>query len=211
MEPAFWLEKWEKGDIGFHQEDFHPFLKEFGSEFFKPFSSVFVPLCGKSLDMIYFLQQGKQVIGVELAELACEQFFSENQIPFEKKELLPFQCYAGESIVILQGDFFQLEKTHFEVLGFFPQAIYDRAALVALPPSMRKAYVTHLKALLPESATFLISFDFPSDEGPPFSVPQSEIQQLWGMSYHVQLVASKDRSEFKPHCNERLYFIHAIG
>ena len=50
--------------------------------------SVFVPLCGKSLDMVWLLEQGFSVTGCEISELAVQQFFTENSIPYEKRKLL---------------------------------------------------------------------------------------------------------------------------
>ena len=139
MEKSFWLKKWEENQIGFHNNEFHPLLvSHLGKLGLKTPSRIFVPLCGKSLDLIYLASLGHQVIGLELSEKAILSFFTENKLDFEKKVHGPYNRYSCKNlnIKILQGDFFQLTTDYLGPIDF----IYDRASLIALPSEMRKPY-----------------------------------------------------------------------
>ena len=49
--------------------------------------SIFVPLCGKTLDLIWLNEKGHTVMGCELSEVAAKQFFEENKIPYSTSGL----------------------------------------------------------------------------------------------------------------------------
>lgn len=140
-------------------------------------SRVLVPLCGKSLDMAWLAQQGHAVLGVELSPLAITQFFDEHALQPRIHESPCGMHYVHGNIEILCGDIFNLDR---ETLGGCA-AVYDRAALIALPESMRDAYVSHVYGGLPTGFQgLLITLDYLQDQmaGPPFSVPDSEVQSL---------------------------------
>src|SRR5687767_11388081 len=119
----FWIEKWEKKEIRFHQESYHPQLVKFGKKFSK--GNILVPLCGKSLDMIYLTSLGHKVVGVELSEIACREFFGENNIPVRERRTQDFVIFESEVITLFCGDFFLLPAEIWKSIT----GIYDRAAI----------------------------------------------------------------------------------
>ncbi len=192
MQASFWIEKWKKSEIGFHQSDFETNLMQFWSRLsLKPGEQVFVPLCGKSLDMLWLAGQGHQVIGVELSPLACEAFFAENKLTPRCFREGAFEVWSAGEIRILQGDFFDLRNEHLADCA----GVYDRASLVALPPEMRERYVRHLTAILPAAAEILLvtmEFDQAQRPGPPFAVSEVEVRKLYEPACEVQLLHAQD-------------------
>ncbi|GGI78377.1 thiopurine S-methyltransferase [Shewanella gelidii] len=192
MEPSFWHERWENEQIGFHQGDVNPFLIQHWRDLNLPNdASIFVPLCGKSLDMCFLAEQGHQVIGCELNQQGVEQFFLDNNLPMQTSSHGTHPCYATEQLAIYQGDIFTLsEEVTRECSGF-----YDRAALIAWPESMRHAYVKKLAALLPSgSQGMLITLDFETDviSGPPFAVSELWVNQHLSEFFEIQQLACID-------------------
>lgn len=174
MEHEFWHERWKNREIGFHRNDVHPLLMQHFKMIAKPGAMVFVPLCGKSLDMKWLLEQGYQVLGIELNQSAIEEFFAEQNLTPSVHREGPFQVYRAPGITLYQGDFFQLTNSHLHGVN----AWYDRAAMVALPPAMRTAYVEHLLKILPNKANgFLVTVEYPDNywKGPPFAIAQQEV------------------------------------
>jgi thiopurine S-methyltransferase len=192
MDNSFWHNKWTQGEIGFHQQAFHPLLTAFFHQVnARANSTVFVPLCGKSLDMLWLRGEGHPVLGVELSPLAVAAFFADNGLVPSQRQDGDFQRFSCDGIDLLCGDFFRLTPQQLAHVG----AVYDRAALVALPAEMRADYARHLLAILPAGTPMLIvTFDYPQHEkaGPPFSVSGNEINALFGDRYDVTLVKSFD-------------------
>lgn len=190
MKHEFWLERWEQNQIGFHQAEINRYLTEHWTELGLPNGApVFVPLCGKSLDMLWLREQGHPVVGVELSRKAVEAFFRENALHPSVSEEARFARYTEEGLRILAGDYFALSQAD---LGEV-RAVYDRAALIALPPSMREEYARHMATLLPPGAhILLVTMEYPPGalEGPPFSVTEGEVQALYGADFSVELKAS---------------------
>ncbi len=191
MEPDFWLERWEKREIGFHQVDINRFLEQYWStlELAKD-STVFVPLCGKSKDMRWLAQQGHHVLGVEVSETAVREFFEEWEVKPTCEHKGSFVSYSAKNIEILVGDYFALTAEDVqEVAG-----VYDRAALVALPPDMRRNYGTSLAEKLPaKTQTLLISFEYRLDarKGPPFSIDVEAVKGLFEATCDISLLDSQ--------------------
>lgn len=192
MKKAFWIERWEEGKIGFHRPKAHPMLAAHWHRLgAKAGSKVLVPLCGKTLDMIWLAEQDVMVQGVELSSKAACDFFQENNLPFSFNTHGPFEVRKGGSVEILTGDVFHLGPEH--VAGI--STIYDRAALVALPPEMRKAYAGHLKALFDASVTILlITLAYPQHEmdGPPFSVSDDEVHALFEDRFSITCLQEEE-------------------
>lgn len=189
MNPDFWHEKWTKNQIGFHESDVHPMLsKHFDQLSLRVWDRVFVPLCGKSNDLHWLSTQGYRVVGIELSQLAVETFFAQANIDVIISEKGGCTLYQSESFEIFVGDFFDLSA---EMLGVI-DATYDRAALVALPVSMRKKYADHLAKITNKAPQLLISFDYDQAQmkGPPFSVPAPEIRALYEGVYQNELLSS---------------------
>jgi len=199
----FWLERWEREEIGFHQNEVNPYLREYwpllhsaeGGE-------VFVPLCGKTLDMLWLKQQGYSVLGVELSSVAVEAFFSENGLQASHINSPNFNTCEADNIRILCGDFFDLRKQQLSEV----KAVYDRASLVALPPEMREQYARHLIEILPsKTQILLVTFDYPQTEmaGPPFAVSINEVNVLFRDYAEVKLLAGLDVLSQNPRFIER--------
>jgi thiopurine S-methyltransferase len=192
MEPQHWLQRWENNQIGFHQQQINAHLETFwpgsGVEAGCP---VFVPLCGKSLDMLWLRAQGHPVLGVEISRKAVHDFFSENDLPISVSEGEFFERWECDGVTLLVGNFFDL--TPQDIAGF--GAVYDRASLVALPPAMRNDYARHMVSIKPHDAvTLLISMEYPQQEmnGPPFSVEEPEVRALYEPNYRVERLLDED-------------------
>ncbi len=192
MEPGFWHERWETQQIGFHQGEVNPFLVEhWHSLGLTDDAQVFVPLCGKSLDMFYLAEQGHEILGCELNEIACQQFFEENELPLEISPQGDHTLFNTEQLTLCQGDIFTMPKQLTQGCNGF----YDRAALIAWPETMRRQYVQTLAELLPEGARgLLITLDFAEDviSGPPFAVSQNWIEQNMADLFDIELLSETD-------------------
>jgi thiopurine S-methyltransferase len=192
MKTDFWLERWEREEIGFHQSELNPYLQQYWPNLHLARDGVvFVPMCGKSRDIRWLREQGHQVLGVELSAIAVQGFFKENGCIPQHNIHNKFDEYAADDIRILCGDFFDLSKDDLvNVTG-----VYDRASLIALPPDMRARYVCHLVSILPPATqVLLITVDYPQSEmqGPPFSVTTSEVETLYRERAQVHLLAHAD-------------------
>jgi thiopurine S-methyltransferase len=187
MEPDFWLERWQRGQIGFHAAAPHPRLLEAWPTLgVRPGARVLVPLSGKSLDLRWLADAGHDVVGVELSPLACRAFFDEQGWTPTVTREGPYTAWRAGRVTILEGDVFELP----EDLG--AQAVYDRAATVALPPDLRTRYAALLARALPAGAPMLlVAFDYPQEEraGPPFAVPEAEVRRLYGDAFTLQRLA----------------------
>lgn len=191
MHAGFWQEKWQKNEIGFHLPEAHPLLRHYLSALdLKSSARLFLPLCGKTLDIPWLLAQDKQVVGVELSELAVSQLFEELKVQPETQSWRGGMCYSAPGLTLYQGDFFQLTATELGLVD----AVYDRAALVALPMDMRTRYAAHLMALTTAAPQLLISFEYNQSEmdGPPFAVPTEEIHRLYGNDYVMHELSRAD-------------------
>lgn len=184
MDADFWHQRWDTQQIAFHQQQVNPLLQRYWSTLqLEQGSKVFVPLCGKSVDMLWLLEQGHQLVGSELSELAVEAFFTENQLqpqcsPMEGLGSSQLQQWQVDSLTLLCGDLFAIDANS---CGQF-DVVYDRAALIALPESMRQGYVDKLRSLLkPSGQVLLITLEYPPElhQGPPFSVAEAEFMPLF--------------------------------
>lgn len=203
MEKSFWHERWEKNEIGFHQSHFHPFLlQHWPSLNLRLGSRVFVPLCGKSRDLLWLRDQGLDVIGVELSKLAVEDFFKENQLTATVMQHGELALYGCPGIHIFCGDFFKL--TAADLTGV--AGVFDRASLVALPPAMRRDYAAHMQKILPPGTqTLLVCFTYPQEQmnGPPFSVEAAEVHALFAPASEVTFLAEADVLNNEPRFKQR--------
>lgn len=190
MEPSFWEARWRKDHIGFHLTDVNPLLIAYLHRLnLQQGDTIFVPMCGKSLDMIYLHEQGFRVIGVELSEIAVRAFFTENNLGYTESKFGRFLKFESEGITILCGDIFHLRNTHIADAV----ASFDRAALFAFPPEMRLRYAHHFNHIFPASfKILLVTLEYPQHEisGPPFSVEESEIRQLFSNWNSIELLHS---------------------
>lgn len=203
MEPDVWLERWEKGQIGFHQREIHPALPAHWASLRVPArGAVFVPLCGKSHDMLWLHAQGHPILGVELSPIAVRDFFAENRSKPSVSQRGKLERHEADGVALLCGDFFDLTPAHLEGVA----AAYDCASLIALPPDMRERYVEHMAEVVPENAAILlIALSYPDNEmeGPPFSVSETEVHRLYGGKFNVKLLSSSDVLAENPHITSR--------
>jgi thiopurine S-methyltransferase len=192
MDPDFWHQRWREDRIGFHQDRPAPQLLEYWPDVAPASGSrVFVPLAGKSLDLAWLAAQGYRVLGVELSPLAIEQFFAEQGVTPQTHESRYGQHYRAGNIELICGDAFGLDADALADCA----AVYDRAALIALPPPLRRRYVRELYAQLPAGCrALLITLEYPQHEkkGPPFSVPEAEVRELYERDWNVHTL---DRSD----------------
>lgn len=192
MDASFWLERWKNNEIGFHKAEVNALLeRHFNKLHLASGSRILVPLCGKSYDLTWLAEQGFEVIGVELSELAIESYFAEREI---KPTIAPcgkLQRYKAGNIELLLGDIFDLSAGD---LGRI-DAIYDRAALVALPEPTRLRYTKHLIDITNHANQLLITFDYDQSlmQGPPFSISAAELEQHYAAYYNIE--AQETRTE----------------
>ena len=159
MDPEFWHARWSERQIGFHEGKPNHFLARFADRLT---GRVLVPLCGKSEDLAYLESLGHEVVGIELTETAVREFYAE---------------HPGTKVQIINSDFFAVTAAQ---VGHI-DSIYDRAALIALPPDMRVRYAAHLQALAPDAQMLLVTLEYPEGTmpGPPFCVREDEVRALY--------------------------------
>ncbi|MET1255948.1 thiopurine S-methyltransferase [Aliikangiella maris] len=194
----YWLDRWQHNEINFHMQRPHPLLQKFIAQFTGSLAikaKVFVPLCGKALDMIFLTEQGYHVVGVELSALAAESFFQENNLKFWVSEQADFKIYQSDNITIYCGDFFKLSSEQVGDCEF----IYDRASIIALTSEVRAQYARHLRVILGSARMMLISVDYNQQQlaGPPYSVNSQEISQLFDFA-QIEKVYTKDIIKAEP-------------
>ncbi len=204
MEIDFWIDRWENDQTGFHQPQINPYLVYFYGEKGPPLEQrdrlrVFVPLCGKSSDMLWLSQNGYKVFGVECSERAVRAFFEENGLACKHATKDDHALYISEkqaadsspAIEIYQGDFFALQADVFDDVS----DVFDRASLIALPEDMRKQYAEKMAELLkPGTRVLLVTLSYEQSQmdGPPFSVSEEDVHALYAENFSVQKLCFKD-------------------
>ncbi|MGO4892659.1 thiopurine S-methyltransferase [Flavobacterium sp. W21_SRS_FM6] len=190
MQADFWHERWAKGEIGFHEQDINPLLiAHFPTLSLRKGQRVFVPLCGKTHDISWLLAQGYNVVGAELSEQATIALFESLHIQAEVTAKDGFLLYQAANIDIFVGDIFSLTQA---LIGQV-DGVYDRAALVALPLTMRIRYSQHLINVTDGATQLLICFDYEqsSMQGPPFSVTAAEVTRHYADKYKIESLYSE--------------------
>lgn len=191
MDAGFWHQRWRENLIGFHQADINPHLQRFWPRLgLQRGDPVLVPLCGKSRDMLW-LAERHRVLGVELSPIAAEAFFREAGRVAERVQEHGFTVWQQDRLRLLCGDFFDLQPPLLEGV----RAVYDRAALIALPPDMRLRYATRLGALSPAQVSMLLvslEYDQAQMNGPPFSVEEVEVRQLFASHWSIERLHEED-------------------
>ncbi|HJU06369.1 MAG TPA: thiopurine S-methyltransferase [Nitrospiraceae bacterium] len=202
MEPEFWHQRWASNQIGFHEGQVNAYLaRHYAQLGLAPGETVFVPLCGKSVDLRWLADQGLHVLGVELSPIAVESFFAEQGLTPRTSKEGAFAEWESGPIRLLCGDFFALTSAHLAGV----QAVYDRAALIALPPERRADYVAHLGRLLPDARrTLLVTLEYPQVQmqGPPFSVAEREVHTLF-IGASVERLGAQDVLAENPRFREK--------
>lgn len=191
MEANFWHSRWEENNIGFHLPQPNPKLVQYFNKLdLKKNDRILVPLCGKTIDIAWLLAKGMRVVGVELSPLAIEQLFAELKVTPKKSAQGKLIHYSAPQLDIFVGDIFDLSH---EVLGDV-DAIYDRAAIVALPDDLRTRYAAHLIKIAPKANQLVISYEYDQSliAGPPFSVTPKYIQTYYQTNYKISELVRLD-------------------
>ena len=187
-----WESRWQEDRIGFHRKEVNPYLVRFSDQLlYQNPDRVFVPLCGKTLDLYWLTTKTKKVIGVELVSKAVQDFFTENNIDYSIQQDETLQKFSSKSIDIYLGDFFDLNP---EQTSSF-KAIYDRASIVAIEKPERREYVDHLISFLDTAGRILlITLEYNQNqmEGPPYSVTAEEIESLFAPFSSLKLLETCD-------------------
>jgi len=191
MNSSFWHQRWEKNEIGFHEGKPNPLLVEHFHELsVSKGRRMFVPLCGKTLDISWLLFRGYRVAGAELSQLAIEQLFMELGMQPEITTVGNVEQWSANNLDIFVGDIFAVSQ---KMLGPV-DAVYDRAALVALPEDMRKRYTAHLTEITAKAPQLLICYEYDQSlmDGPPFSVSNEEVHRHYATTYDLTLLSSTE-------------------
>jgi thiopurine S-methyltransferase len=192
MQPEFWLERWRKGEIGFHQPQGNPYLHRYWEQLsVPPGATVFVPLCGKSRDLVWLRDQGYAVLGVELAQAAVRDCFAEAALEPQVSAQGSFEVWEAGGLRILCGDFLALTVADLALV----RAVFDRAALIALPPPMRGSYAAKMGELLAGGVeTLLVTMEYEQAQmpGPPFAVLEDEVRTLYAPRFTIEQLVSND-------------------
>jgi thiopurine S-methyltransferase len=203
VHPQFWLERWEREEIGFHQTQINTDLRRYWPRLnCPPAAPVFVPLCGKSRDMVWLRAQGHRVLGVELSEAAVRSFFAEQELQPARRRADRLECWEAGGYELYVGDFFNVGARQLAPV----RGAYDRAALIALPAPLRRQYAQHLATILPpDCKLLLLTMDYPQEQmdGPPFAVPEPEVRALFAADFTVTLLATRDALQEEPRFQQR--------
>lgn len=207
MQPEFWHKRWRNDQIGFHQSSVdRNLLRHWAALDIARNRSgsgrVFVPLCGKSLDMLWLQDQGHPVVGVELSTIALESFCMENGVPARRRVLERFDVYEAANLELFRGDFFALTAA---LLGEVA-AVYDRAALISWTAELRVPYVSHLAALVSSGTPMLlVAVEYPQAQmsGPPFSISRDEVARLYSHHFEMREIDRQDILAHEPRLRAR--------
>lgn len=189
--PEFWHVRWQEGRTGFHQAEANALLRaHLGALGLARGARIFLPLCGKTRDIGWLLDQGHSVAGVELSEIAVAQLFDDLGATPEITDLGKIKRYSIDKVDIFTGDVFDLGS---DALGPV-DAIYDRAALVALPREIRGRYADHLARITSTAPQILICFEYDQSrmQGPPYAIDAEEVARLYGDHYTLTDHAARD-------------------
>jgi thiopurine S-methyltransferase len=202
MDASFWRERWELGQTAWDQARPHPLLVEhWRAVGAAPGASVFVPLCGASIDMVWLAEQGHRIVGVDLSPLAADRFFGLVGLTPSVLTVGSFTVATAGPYEFWCGDLFELPAEALSGVA----AVYDRASLVALPSDVRRRYAAHVTSGVPAATTLLLTFVYDPAEmdGPPFSVGPDEVRSLYEKTFDIELVADTDLFEREPGFAER--------
>lgn len=197
MSKQDWRDSWRRNEIAFHQTEGNALLRRFWSGLALPEgAAILVPLCGKSLDLLWLAAQGHAVMGVELSPIAINAFFQESGLTPVRSKEGRFTVWRSGCIAILGGDFFDLTARHVADIA----VVYDRSSLTALPEARRRDYAAHMIRILPAaSRTLLLTTESPEgDTPPPPYLIDEEVSDLYGSAYEVSLIHGETVPEDDP-------------
>lgn len=203
MQSKDWLDRWQKSQIGFHQNKVNGYLRRYLDQFdLSPGDRIFLPLCGKAHDIAWLAEQGYEVIGIELSSIAIESFFSEFELQYQQFESDRFILRKSGNIMLLEGDYFDLQAEDIEGC----KLVFDRAALIAIDEANRARYCRHLQTITAAGADILLvtlDYDQSVMSGPPFAVSQQEVLQHYQQDYQIDLLEQQDVIDEQPRWREK--------
>ncbi len=200
MEQPFWEERWRAGQIGFHLGAVNPHLVRHAARLLPAPGRVFLPLCGKSLDLGWLAGQGHDVWGIEIVEQAAATYFAEQGVTPAAIRVGPASALRHGRVTIVVGDFLTLDPA---TLGRFP-ALFDRAALIAVARERRHAYVQRLHAFADDDArVLLVTLDHDMSGGPPFSLPGDELASLAAGRFTLDKLDDVDALSAEPRFRDK--------
>lgn len=198
MHADHWLDRWKQNRIGFHESVVNPYLPRHLSRFnLAPDDTIFLPLCGKAIDIAWLAQQGFKVIGIELSEIAIEAFFAEQELQYQQFEDDRFIIRRSGNISLIQGDYFELRQQDLPDC----KMVYDRASLIAIDAPDRGAYADQMRSIVPEDiGILLITLDYDQSQmsGPPFAVSAKEVSQHYQAYYSIEILEQNDVLDERP-------------
>ncbi|RMH91114.1 thiopurine S-methyltransferase [Lysobacter pythonis] len=198
MEADYWQGRWRRGETGWHRDEVMPLLqKHWPALRAEKGASVLVPLCGKTLDMPWLASAGHKVLGIELAAQAVGEFFAAQGMQATPRATADGLLHTAGDIAILEADAFEVDEATYAHC----RHVYDRAALIALPPELRRRYAETLYARLPTGCqALLITLEYPQAQksGPPFSVTEGEVRALFSPHWEVELLERRDILDQQP-------------
>lgn len=193
---GFWQNRWQSQQIGWHRAEYNDLMVKYWPSLEVPDGSeVLVPLCGKSLDMLWLAKQGYEVVGLEMVEQAVQTFFQENELETKSVKSGNHVQHSSPPFTIFHGDFFQLKEGIVNA-----DAWYDRAAMIAIPLTSREAYVDQIrKQTKPNAVGLLITFAYPQKEmeGPPFALHDEHVFELFSNGFEVECLETIDLRDEK--------------
>lgn len=173
MKNEAWLERWQVGRTGWHEPEGNRNLR---THWEWTGRRVLVPLCGKTVDLLWLEERGNEVVGIELSEVAVIAFFEENKLDYERVDgCLPHYRAINRRVSLYCGDYFEFQEGPFD-------ALYDRGGFIALSAELRERYARHTSSLLDRDAgQFVVTVEYDQSvcDGPPYSINQCEIQRHW--------------------------------
>lgn len=191
MELSYWESRWKKGNTGFHSDEiYRGLLQYFPEKTLLRRETAFVPLCGKSEDLLWLAGKFNKVVGVDVSMIAIEEFIENHKLEVTKRSFSSFTIFDAENIELWCGDFLKMPVHKIRPVDF----IYDKAAIVALPEQMRPAYAAKLKEFCNDDTIVMLQhFVYEQSEmsGPPFSVSEKEIKKLFGEKFTMHTCEKK--------------------
>jgi len=191
MDAQFWHERWQAGQIGFHEGRVNRMLEAHLDRLpVAKGARMFLPLCGKTRDIAWLRERGYRMAGAELSGIAIAQLFEEMGLTPEVSDCGRLRRHSAGGVEVFEGDIFDLTAETLDPVD----AVFDRAALVALPEDMRGRYARHMAAITGRASQLLVSFVYDPAlmQGPPFSVEDEEIVRLYDDTYRVELLDDRD-------------------
>ena len=193
-----WHDRWRDNRIGFHETAVNPHLQNYLSEFNLPAGSkIFVPLCGKAVDMAWLAEQGYEVVGIEISRVALEAFFAEQELEYTCTDTDRFRVYRSGRITLLEGDFYDLETEDIKDCAM----VYDRASLIAMEAPDRPDYYRHMLSILPATCNMLLialEYDQAEMRGPPFAVSEAEVRSRYADDFSIRLLERNSIVDERP-------------